>query len=116
MTDLTMTRGDTRTLQFGSTDNLTTYQQIWFTVKKALSDLDGAAVMQKIIGGGISLSPLGDNTKANIVINPTDTAGLTITGASVVLFYDIQTRDGPGNYNTPQTGTLTVNVDVTLTR
>ncbi len=110
-----MVRGDSRTLQFGSTDNLSLYQQIWFTVNKSFTDPDGSAVMQKIIGGGIVISAL-DNTKANITINPTDTAGLSITGNSVGLVYDIQTKDAAGNYNTPQSGAFTVNVDVTLTR
>lgn len=110
-----MTRGDTRTLQFGSTDNLSLYQQIWFTVKKSVTDTDANAVMQKTLGGGIVISTL-DNTKANIVINPTDTSGLSITGSSVSLVYDIQTKDSFGNYNTPQSGAFVVNVDVTLTR
>jgi hypothetical protein len=106
-----MTRADSRTLQFGSSDDLSAYQQIWFTVKKALTDLDAAAVMQKTLGGGIVVQT--DHSKANITINPSDTASLSITGASTILFYDIQTKDAAGNINTPQSGQLTVNVDIT---
>ena len=55
----------------------------------------------------------GDKSKANIILNPTDTSGLTITGATLVLLYDVQTKDAFGNINTPQSGNFTLTADIT---
>jgi hypothetical protein len=96
----------------GVATDFTTYQQIWFTCKRANTDLDSAAVFQKTLGGGIVIVP-SDHSKVNIIINPTDTSGLTITGSSLSLLYDIETKDAGGNINTPQSGQIILLPDIT---
>jgi hypothetical protein len=118
-----MPRGDTRTLEVtqplegdGVTPtDFTLYQNVWFTVKKTVTDPDGSAVMQKSLGSGITIVS-SDHTKVRITINPADTSGLTIVGQSTVLVYDVQTKDASGNINTPASGNLTIIPDVTLSR
>jgi hypothetical protein len=123
VTDLTMPRGDSRTIELtqplegdGLTPtDFTTYQNVWFTVKKMVTDADGAAVMQKTLGNGIAVVS-SDHTRLRITINPADTANLTITGQSLVLLYDVQTKDSGGNINTPASGSIILTPDITLTR
>jgi hypothetical protein len=123
VTDITFPRGDTRTLDVfqalegdGITPtDFTQYQAVWFTVKKAVTDADGSAVMQKTLGGGIAVLS-SDHRHLRITINPSDTSSLTISGQSLILLYDVQTKDAGGNINTPVSGSLILTPDVTLSR
>jgi hypothetical protein len=110
VTDLTMPRGDSRTIEL--TQPL---EGDGLTVKKMVTDADGAAVMQKTLGNGIAVVS-SDHTRLRITINPADTANLTITGQSLVLLYDVQTKDSGGNINTPASGSIILTPDITLTR
>jgi hypothetical protein len=118
MTDLSITRGDSRTFRLTSVDfdgsptDFTTYNRVWFTVKRALTDADSAAIVAKTLLNGITILST-DHSKLDVVIEPGDTSILTIVGAQLVLFYDLQTQDSFGNINTPQSGSFTITADIT---
>lgn len=126
MTDISMYRGDTRTItetiqplaadgtQVLGASGITGWS-FWLTVKKDPGDADASAVFQKVPGSWTTNNP-GNATTAGVVtctINPADTASLP--GYRSVLQFDVQAKDGSGNVFTIDRGTLTVDADVTVT-
>jgi len=116
LTDFTITRGDTVTLNVAATASGAYYPligaQVWFTAKYNYSDPDALAVFQKTIGSGIAVT---DPVKGlmTMVILPADTAG--VASVKVILVYDIQIEDFSGNVYTVASGNLIVVPDVTIT-
>jgi len=112
MSALTMTRGDTAYLDITVTltneaatlDGCT----LTFTAKREFTDAQSAAVIEKDTSDGITVT--GDLT-ATVKILPADTSGLEAD--SVVLQYDVQLTDATPDTFTVDSGTLTVNPDVT---
>lgn len=117
MADYSMYRGDTWELDgtvtaaAGGAQNLTGCK-LWFTAKRSRSDADVSAVFQlSSPSGGIAIVSAAAGT-FRITVSPPHTSGLT---AKAVLYYDLQLEDASGNVYTLDSGTLTVNLDVTVT-
>jgi hypothetical protein len=112
MTALTMTRGDTAYLDItithpnpGATLDGCTLK---FTAKREFTDAQDAAVIKKDTSDGITVT--GDLT-ATVKILPADTSDLEAD--TVVLQYDVELTDATPDTFTVDSGTLTVNPDVT---
>lgn len=89
--------------------------KLWFTAKKALSDLDASAVIRKTFGvsggpGGITVPGAAPGNVANIGIADADTAALS---ATTRLYFDVQLEEPDGTKTTVARGTLPVVADVT---
>lgn len=84
---------------------------MWFTLKNNFQDPDSVAVSQLKSGGaGITfLQPLIGLAQVNMPAQAT----VGFPDAPVVLFYDVQAKDLSGNIYTVETGTVTVNPDLT---
>lgn len=86
----------------------------WFTAKFYVNDPDLRAVMRQDNGdlGGIVLTQptIG---KLEVTVAPIATRGFP--DGAVELVYDVQVRDNSGRVSTVDSGTLTVNPDVTRT-
>lgn len=116
--NLSMKRGDTKTVQFTVSNlpptGLTGYT-FWFTAKKQISDTDLQAVFEKTSANAdFTVTTNGSNTVNGVVtctINPTDTQNLP--DYDVDLLYDFQVKDQSGNVTTSADGTITVSPDVT---
>lgn len=107
-------RGDSAELEVTATDpvtgealNLDDMENIIFTAKAALTDADVAAVFQKELGAGISVS----GAVATVTVVYLDTASLA--GRVTTLFCDLQAQDSAGNVTTVWLGTITFKADVT---
>lgn len=115
---LSLTRGDTALLALtvsGLSALGLSGAQLWFTVKRNLSDADSAAVMQKTVGAGISTTGTGNNDTAGtalITVQPSDTASLV--DAEQLLLFDVQLQDANGVKTTLCSGYVTILPDVTL--
>lgn len=115
MADFQITRGDTPTFNIAVALAGAPYSlvgcSIWFTAKWAYRDLDAAAVFQKTIGSGITVTnaPLGLAT-ATLVAGDTS----FLSAVKILLVYDIQVRTAGGLTFTVARGNLIVIPDVTL--
>lgn len=115
MANLSMTRGDSKTLLItigglGPT-GLTGYTGT-LTAKRSVADLDNAAVVQK----AASVKVTGSDTVDGIFqvdVAPADTSALADT--PVRLYYDFQIKDSLGTTTTVASGYLTVSPDITRT-
>jgi nitrate reductase NapAB chaperone NapD len=98
----TLTEGD-------SVQDLTDYDELYFTAKKTITDADDlAGTIQKTIGDGVTiLDP--ESGRIEIVIEPSDTANNTDT---VKYVCDIQ-GNIDSEIHTFDDGTMTISVDVT---
>lgn len=118
MADYTMFRGDTlifdgtATTAAGAAQDLTGCT-LWMTAKYAKTDADSAAVFQLSSGalGGIAIGA-GTGGTFTVTVAPSKTSGLT---AKKTLYYDVQLEDAMGNFYTVDSGTITVDLDVTVT-
>lgn len=114
MSDLEMTRGDTRRWLLTFSVDLTG-AKIWFTAKRALSDADGAALIA--LSSGTSAITITDAAagQCTLVIPPAATAGVATPSPSqpLSLVYDIQIRESDGTITTVQRGNLRIKADVT---
>lgn len=115
---LTMTRGDSATWTVtlsGLPSTGVTGGQFTFTVKKSLSTSDAAAVLQKTLANGISVTNPGSGTTSAtvlITVQPSDT--LALANAEQLLLWDLQYVDANGTKTTVLSGYLTVEPEVTL--
>jgi hypothetical protein len=114
-----------RTIQFapaGKPENTfpagTTIVQAWLTVKVNLTDLDAAALVQKIITttnqpgiGQIENDGTGD---VDFVVRFDLTAANTLLIGNRARHYDIQIRTAAGNPNTPERGLIYGKEQVTI--
>lgn len=117
MTDfaITVKRGDTIDLEVtaardGSPVDLTS-ADLWCTGKRKLKDADEDAIFQKTLGDGIVLIDPEEGT-ALVTIDPADTAVLT---KQTTVYTDIQMIEASGRVTTIASGTLTVELDATVT-
>jgi hypothetical protein len=112
--DLTLRRGDTRTLTIPLVDDVTALAYTppagataIFTIKRRLTDADNAALVQKATGGlGITFS----GTNALVSILNADTATLTDTLA----YYDVQVQETGGRVLTAAFGKIALPKDATI--
>lgn len=107
MAELTMYRGDTRTVVL-TLEGAATFEvgdTVWFTAKRSASDPDDDAVIQ-ITGNDVTI----DGGTASVTIPPATTA--TLTGTTE-LVYDWQVASAGGAVHTVDGGTLKVLADVT---
>jgi len=119
MSDLAITRGDDRIFDLhvatasGTAADLDGVS-LWFTVKEDVYDPDSHAVFQKTIGSGINVidEPGG---YVEIVIDRTDTVNLRARYLGVPLVWDVQLKDAIGEVQTVDSGTLTIDPDITHT-
>lgn len=117
MTDLRMTRGDSKAFAFALTDASgdpidLTGASVWMTAKEAFSDTDAGATFQKTNLDGITVLD-EDNGLIRVELVPDDTDGLD--DKRVRLLYDIQVLDADDKVITPVSGRIVVSPDVTLT-
>lgn len=104
MSDLSMYRGDDRTLTITASEPLTG-SDIRFTAK--VSRADDEAVIEKTTGDGIEI---GDpDTTATVTIDAADTEDL----GPVNLRWDIEITDALGKVRTVAVGRLLILADVT---
>jgi hypothetical protein len=110
-----MSRGDTAAFDIactaadGSVLNLDGCS-LWFTAKNSVLDSDEAAVFQKTIGDGITVTD-EQGGLATIVLAHDDTKSL---GENTILQYDLQVKDAFNGIYTISRGTLVVEADVTI--
>lgn len=125
MSTLTMTRGDTRTVTttisnldangnpaLGSSG--VTGWEFWMTAKYDPGDSDANAVFQKL-NASFNIQTAGNASTPAVItctLLPTDTSSLP--GHQVTLAYDVQGKDTSGDIFTVDSGTLTVQPDVTI--
>lgn len=118
MTDLAMTRGDTKTVTVtvgpaGLGAGGITGWSFWFTAKHDPGDADTAAVVQKLPAAW-QIQTAGSSTVAGVafcVLAPGDTSALPAYQSN--LTYDIQGKDTNGNIFTLDSGAFTVSADIT---
>ena len=116
--NLEATRGDTWYWQFDVTQpDKETPQDITgatfrFTVKNAITDADGAAVVVGTTGGGQCQVTDAADGIVKVKIAAASTASVTAPRTYV---YDLQARDGAGDVWTVAKGKLTVKPDVSIT-
>lgn len=116
MADLTMTRGDARVLTVPMTLNGAPWTipggaTVRFTAKRRTTDADGAAMITKSTGSGITA--VGD--VATITIAPSDTDALAAARTNETLYYDVQVAGAGFGPWTVATGRLIVKPDVSRT-
>ena len=116
MSELTMLRGDTKTLPFTATRNSAVLDlddaKVWFTVKRSVADEDEDAFLQKTEAEGIEILDEDEGTLV-VTIDAEDTDGLEIRGAGKTLYWDLQVKMGTGEVDTIDSGTLVITPDVT---
>jgi hypothetical protein len=103
----TMTRGDTASLSVPCSQSITSASVVIWTAKKNIGDLDTAAIIQKTLGAGITLS--GDGLTAYVALVPADSVNLN----PETLYWDIQAQFSDGSVHTVASGTLIFTADVT---
>jgi len=83
---------------------------LYFTAKRQYTDADSAAIFQKSVGSGITIT---NPTQGlfTVAIAPLDTAALS--KVKTILVWDLQLQDGSGKIYTLAQGNLVVNPDVT---
>lgn len=112
---LTVIRGDDEVLALSVVDadgvpvNLTT-AELWFTVKRKLSDPDSDAIIQKTTGAGIEHE--AEAGSATIYLEPSDTEGLA--ARQQTFRFDVQLKEQDGRISTILRDYLTVKPDVTI--
>jgi hypothetical protein len=109
-----MYRGDTVVFNMLVTKSAVAFPltgcEIWFTGKYAYKDSDLAAVFQKTIGDGITVTnALGG--RAALALIPSDTHGLP--AVKTLLLWDVQLKDADDMIYTVASGNLVVLPDVT---
>lgn len=102
-------RGDTLdyALTVSGVDLTQSGTKMWFTGALVKGSPDAAAVWQKTIGNGITVTGA---TTATATLQPADTAGL-LDGA--VVYYDVQVKTPAGRVQTAFEGTIVFEIDVT---
>jgi len=129
MSDLTIKRGDNRSISLAITDpagigadpndpttwpplNLTGCE-LWFYVKADTDDPDSAAVIQKSTGSGITVTDvlLG---LATVSIDPIDTVDLPKKYLNVDLLYEVQVQDATNKIITVADGTIEIEADIVI--
>jgi len=114
MADLTMTRGDARTLDVpitldGAPWTIPVGATVRFTAKERTTDADGAAKIAKSTGSGITAV----DDVATVTIAPADTDALAADGLDATLWYDVQVAGAGFGPWTVARGRLIVQPDVT---
>ena len=118
MSTLAMKRGDTPTIRFtvtnldGTPTDLSTVDGIRLTVKRHINHSDLDALVAVALGTGLSL--VTDGTDGLVDWVPEDDAFDSIS-KETELVYDLQVTDGTGKVYTVDSGTLTIELDVTRT-
>jgi hypothetical protein len=116
-TNITMSRGDRLDLTLRVTLSKSPYDltgcSLWFTAKQSYVDADAAAIIQKTVGSGITVTDAQKGIAA-IVVLPADTEDLD--GAKVNLYWDVQLETASGDVWTIVKGNLIINPDVTTAR
>lgn len=109
-------RGDTITLDFtvkrpagGAAVDLTG-ATFTFTAKKKLSDADAAALFQKTLGSGVSVTNAA-NGQGRVTVAPADTTSLP--DYETDLYCDLQMTEAVGTVTTVAEGILRIRPDVT---
>jgi hypothetical protein len=109
-----MIRGDTVLFNIQITKNSVAFPlsgcELWFTGKYAYSDGDIAAVFQKTIGDGITITSALAG-QATMALSPADTDSLP--DVKTLLLYDVQLKDANDLVYTVASGSLVVTPDVT---
>jgi hypothetical protein len=117
MTDITMIRGDTRTLDVnvkrpnpvtGVLENVLP-TQAWFTAKETYRDADDSAIIS-LNNVDNPDSILLTNGNVRVILNPADTA----TYLYHWLVYDLQIKESDGTITTVERGFIEFNTDVTV--
>ncbi len=109
------TRGDSERYLLTITEDAAavdlTDASIWMTAKRRARDADAAAVFQKTVGDGITITNAAGGL-ARVDLVPGDTEDLP--ARSIQLVYDVQVKLDDGRVLTPISGVLTVEPDVTV--
>lgn len=112
--NFTMTRGNNVSLSGTATLSGDPYNlggcSLYFTAKYRFTDDDSAAVFQKSIGNGISIT-VPTAGLFTVAIVPADT--LAVAKARTILVWDLELVDGSGQVYTINSGNLVINPDVT---
>lgn len=115
MSDLVAVRGDTEIYDLtvatpsGAAVDLTG-SDLWFTVKKRLTDPDPAALIRKETGAGITIADQVTNRgQAAIQLDPVDTEKI-VPGT---YYFDVQMKNVPGSITTLANGSIDITADVT---
>jgi hypothetical protein len=114
MADYNMFRGDTLVFdgvaeESGGDPQDLTGCTLWMTAKNQKSDLDADAVIAVESGSGIEVVSAAAGT-FTVTIAATLTADLTKRS---LLHYDVQLKDATGQIYTVDSGTITVELDIT---
>jgi hypothetical protein len=112
--DLAMVRGDTPSWELsfsrgGAPIDLVAGSLIWMSAKRALTDIDSAAVFKKSIGSGVTITD-APNGVAVVDLLAADTS--TLPDTDITLYYDVQLKELSGRITT-MCGKLHVTCDVT---
>lgn len=117
-TELSMSRGDSASWRFQVTDvdnptgtDLSTVLGVRFTAKRRVSDVDADAVIRKTVGSGVTITDAATGM-IEVALVPGDTSAET---AACTLLWDIQVTGAASDPHTVASGTLRVDLDVTLT-
>ena len=121
MASLTLRKGDDQVIRGAVTDRDPQSPQpvditgwtIWFSVKRKYPDADGAAVLVKKTGAGITITDAGGG-KFAITLVPADLASIPNAQRSHFR-YDVQVRNEHLKIHTLGDGDLTVLGDITVT-
>jgi hypothetical protein len=112
--NFTMTRMDNVSLSGTATLSGSPYDlggcSLWFTAKKKYTDADSAAIFQKSIGAGITVT---SSTQGLFVVAIATTDTEAVDKVKTILVWDLQLRDSSSKTYTMASGNLIINPDVT---
>lgn len=108
---LTIRRGDSEVIDLSIALDLTGVDALTFTAKASVDDDDGDAILQKVLGDGVTITD-EENGTAEVAI---DAADLDAVEGGTRLVYDVQ-LERAGTVRTISMGTLLVLPDVTRAR
>lgn len=115
MSNITLTRGDSRTLSItvldsdGSAADLTG-ASIWWTAKRDINDADADAIISKTVGSGITVTNAAGGL-ATVTIAPDDWTDAEDSDKHYV--WDLQVKSDTGTVTTVASGRIIITPDVT---
>lgn len=110
MSDFTMKRGDSKVFNLTISGDITG-AKLWMSAKTAYNSTSFVFQKDTALLGGIVITN-GPGGLATVTLDPTDTSSLP--PITMKLVYDVQVKSAGGLVSTVQSGTLTVEPDVTI--
>lgn len=112
--NFTMTRGNDVSLSGTATLSGDPYDlsgcSLYFTAKRRFTDDDSAAIFQKSVGSGITITSAAQGLFV-VAIGSDDT--ISVEKVKTILVWDLELHDSAGKIYTIASGNLVINPDVT---